>query len=404
MASGRGGAKTVLSLKESPERFLATVQIGITVVSATAAALGGASLATWIEPVLAQVPVLEPHAERLALGLVIVGVSYLSIVLGELVPKSLALRGAERYALLVGPPLMGLAWLARPLVWVLTVSSNGVLKPFGDRTTFTETRHSAEELQQLVEEASRAGTVHPHAGEIAARALEFGELTAGEVMVPRQQVVMLPRHAPPDEVQRILLEHTHTRLPVYEGRMDNVVGYASVKDLLALAWEQKLIVLEDVVRPPYFVPESQRAVVLLQDMRKRRVPLAMVVDEQGGMAGIVTFEDLLEELVGDIFSEHEREVPEPLYLEADGSVVANGNLPLREVNRHLQIKLAEDGDWSTLAGLCLTLAERIPLMGEKLALPNGITLEILDASPRRVRKVRVRPPQQRRGPPEEALP
>ena len=389
---GRSSARAVLALRKQPERFLATVQIGITVVSATAAAFGGASLAKRIEPLLAEIAWLAEHAEGLALALVIAAVSYLSIVLGELVPKSLALRAAERYALFVGRPLLGLSYLTRPLVWLLSSSANLLLKPFGDQTTFAETRHSVEELQQLVEEATQAGAVHPGAAEIATRALELPELTAADVMVPRQDVVAISRAASFDELRRILLEHTKSRMPVYQGRIDNVVGYIAIKDLLALAWEGKLIVLEDVIRPPFFVPESKKAVELLQEMRARRVPFAIVVDEHGGMAGIVTIEDLIEELVGEIFTEHERELAQVLTPEADGSVVVEGVTAIRELNRELDFDLPDEGPWTTVAGLVLARAGRMPSAGESFTLDDGVVLEVLDASPRRIRTIRVRPP------------
>lgn len=386
-AEGRRDAHAVLLLRENPERLLATVQVGITLVSATAAAFGGHSIAGRIAPIFAR---LSPrHADDLALAVVIIGVSFLTIVIGELVPKSLALRGAERYALLVGRTLLALSWLARPLVWFFTASSNLVLKPFGDRTNFTEAGHSAEELQAIVDEATRAGTVHPGAGEIVSRALDFPELTALDVMIPREEVVVLPRHASPEHVQRILLEHLHTRLPVYEGRIDNIVGYVSVKDLLAVAWERKLIILEDVMRPAHFVPESNKAVDLLQTMQKRRMPFVIVVDEQGSMSGIITMEDLVEELVGEIFSEHARVVPDRIQQEIGGTALVAGSAPVRDINRELGIGLPEDGDWSTIAGLCLAFAGRIPVPGERIGLPNGIVLEIVEASPRRIRSVRV---------------
>jgi putative hemolysin len=389
---GRGSARAVLALRKEPERFLATVQVGITVVGAAAAAVGGASLAARLEPLFARVPWLEEHAEGAALGVVIAAVSYLSIVVGELVPKSLALRGAERYALLIARPLLGLSWLARPLVWLLSASANLVLRPFGDRTTFIEARHSAEELREIVEEASQAGTIPPEAGEIAARAFDLSELTAADVRVPRQDVVMIARDATREDIRRILLEHRYSRFPVYEGNADNVVGYLTVKDALALAWERNLITVQDIIREPFFVPDSKPAVALLNEMRAQRLPFAIIVDEHGGMSGIVTLEDLVEELVGKIVTEHARQATDGIRKEPDGSVVVSGTTPVREINRALDVELPEEGEWNTIAGLCLVLAGRVPSRGETFTLPNGATLEILDATSRRIRAVRVRPP------------
>jgi putative hemolysin len=388
-AQGKGSARAVLALRAQPETFLATVQVGITVVGATAAAFGGSSLAKRLEPYLALNAWMEQHAEGVALAIVISAVSYLSIVIGELVPKSLALRGAETYALLVSRPLLLLSTVAKPLVWLLSSSANVLLRPFGDSTTFTETRHSPGELQQLVEEAAQAGTVHPEAAEIAARALSLPELTVAEVMVPRQEVVAISQDASMEELRRVLLEQTHSRLPVYEGTIDNVVGYLSVKDVLAVAWEQQLLILRDVIRPAFFVPEMKMAVDLLKELRARRLPFAIVVDEHGGLSGIVTMEDLLEELVGEIFHEHEVDRTDSIRPSGDDSVVVDGSAPIRDVNRSLDVSLPDDGDYTTLAGLVLELSGRMPRVGDKLSLPSGLTLEVVDASPRRVRTVRL---------------
>lgn len=390
----RRGARAVLALRNEPERFLATVQIGITVVGATAAAFGGATLAGRLSPFFEGLGLRPDSADDVALALVVAVVSYLSIVVGELVPKSLALRHSEGYALLIARPLLALSWAARPLVWLLTASSNAILRPFHDHTTFTEARHSAEEVQHLVEEAARAGTVHPDAGEIASRAIDFADLTAADVMLPRQEVVMLPRHATTEEVQRVLLEQAHSRIPIYAERIDNVVGYINVKDVLALAWQRDLIVLDDLMRQPFFVPDSKPAIDLLREMRARRVMIAFVVDEQGGMEGIVTLEDLVEELVGEIFSEYEQHVPENIRQEAGGTVLVAAATPIRDVNRALDLNLPEDDEWNTIAGICLTLAGRIPAVGERIAIPNNAVLEIVDATPRRVRTVRIHPHQE----------
>ena len=282
---GSGAARAVKALRDNPERLLATVQIGITVVGSTAAAFGGASIAQRLNGPLEALGLSPQRAQDVAFALVVGMVSYLSLVLGELVPKSLALRYSERYALLVGPPMRGLSKLMTPIVWWLTFSSNLVLRLFKDKTSFTESRLSPEELQQLVEEAARSGSVHPRTGEIASRAFELADLTVADIMVPRTKVVALRRHATPEEVRRMLLEEGHSRMPVYEGDLDHITGYVVAKDLLAFALEQQLILLEDVLRPAYFVPEMMRALDVLQQMQTRRIQLAIVVDEQGGSRG-----------------------------------------------------------------------------------------------------------------------
>lgn len=391
-AQGSGAARALEALRESPERFLATVQIGITVVGATAGAFGGATLADDLTPVLAAVGPLEPWAPQLALAVVVTGVSYLSLVFGELIPKSLALKAPESFALVMGWPLYWLSIAARPLVWFFTASSNVFLRFFRNRTSFVEARLSPEELTQMVDEAAQAGTLDARAGAIASRALRLPSLTASEVMVPRSQVVALRRGATREEVRQVLLEHTHSRFPVVGGEPDQIIGYISVKDVLFVAWEEPLFVLEDLLRPAFFVPRAKSVVDLLTEMRARRIPFAVVVEEHGGMAGIVAMEDLLEELVGEIFSEHVRNVPELFRREPDGSVVVLGSVTIRDVNRELGLKLPEEGDWTTVAGLCLGLALRIPEVGERVVTGNGITLEVVDASPRRVRAVRILPP------------
>ncbi|WP_044900630.1 hemolysin family protein [Myxococcus stipitatus] len=389
---GSSSAKAVEALRADPERFLATVQIGITVIGATAAAFGGASIANRLAPLLANLGLPAETADEVALAGVVVIVSYLSLVLGELVPKSLALRAGERYALLIGPPLRGLSWLMRPVVWFLTASSNVVLRLFGDKTNFSESRLSAEELQALVEEAAKQGSLDPRAGEIAARAFEMGELTVGELMVTREQIIALRRHASAEEIRQTLLEHGHSRMPVFEGTMDNIVGYVIAKDLLGVAWEGHLIVLEDVMRPAFFLVETMRAMDALKELQRRRMQLAVVVDERGGVVGLLTIEDLVEEMVGDILSESE--TPEELVVrESPVAAVVQGSAAIRDINRELGLDLDENQDYSTVAGLSIALAGgAIPEPGTKLQTKNGLELEVLEATPRRVRTVRIHLP------------
>jgi len=379
-------ALAVKSLRDAPERFLATVQICMTTVGTAAAAFGGARMEHSLGPAMASIGL----GAGASLAVVIIFVTFLELVIGELVPKSLALRYSDRYSFFVARPLLVLSSVMRPLVWVLTLVSNFFLRFFGDRTTFSEARLSRDELQQLVEEAAKTGSVDPRASEIASRALGFGEVTVAEVMVPRNRVAALRRGSPPEEIQRAILEEGHSRMPVYDNNIDNIVGYVVARDVLALAWEKGLVVLEDILRPAHKVPESTRALDLLREMQRRRTQMAIVVDDNGGLSGLVTTEDLIEELVGDIMSEDD--VPEQYFTrEPGGTILVQGWAAVRKVNRDLHLDLPVGKDRTTIAGLCMSLAQAIPQAGEKLTTDNGTVLEVIEASPRRVRRVRIHP-------------
>jgi putative hemolysin len=386
---GSTRATAAIDLRAHPERFLATVQIGISVISATAAAFGGSRVAADIAPYIARVPFLAAEAEEIALALIIAAVAYLSLVLGELVPKSLALRSAESYALWIATPLAAVAWLARPLVWFLTASSNCVLRLFGDRTSFTETRYSSEELQQLVDEAASAGPVDPDVGEIASRALDLHDLDVSAVMVPRRALVAVPRKATIADIAAITRDKGIARVLVHEGDLDKITGYLAVRDALAAAVLQPVSSVEPYVRPVPFVPETMAATAVLKQLQAQGVPLAVVVDEQGTVLGLVTVEDLVEEIVGEILSEGE--TPAPAYRrEADGSVLIPAATPIHELSRDLEIDLPDPESASTVGGLAIELAGRIPVVGEKFPVQHWV-LEIAEASHRRVKAVRIRP-------------
>jgi putative hemolysin len=391
VAEGRRGAGAVRWLREEPERFLATVQIGLTVIGTTAAAFGGEALAHHVGDRLREVPVLGRYAATLGLVVVIAGISFLEIVVGELVPKSLALRMAERYSLLIGPALRAMASVVKPLVWVLTGASNVVLRLFGDSTSFTEARLSPEEIQELVEEAARVGSLDKSASEIASRAIDFQELRAVDVMVPRSLVVTVAKDASREALERVTREARFSRLPVFDGSEENIVGYVTLRDLLGPALRGDSVSLEAHLRPIKFSPGNVHAVVLLKELQSDRTPLAMLVDEVGTIVGLVTVEDLVEALVGDILSEND---PAPIQVrrEDDGSYLVVGSLPVHEVNRAIDFDLPESDRYSTLAGLCIVLAGHIPKTGDVIAVPGGVTLEVVEASARRVKQVRVRRP------------
>ena len=356
-------------------------------LGATTAVFGGSRLE---EP-------LSAWLERLGLGraagpiafvLVIGLVSYLSLVLGELVPKSLALRAPERFSLLIAKPLGRLSWLFRPVVWLLTTSSNVVLRPFRDRTNFSESRLSPDELQQLVEEAAEAGALDASSGEIASRAIDLGRLEVGALMVPRRRIVALDVESTRAHVLSVLESAPHARYPVFEGSLEHPIGYVLTRELYGPIVRDKLD-LRRLVRPVTYFPETAPATKVLRELQSSKQQLALVLDEQGGLAGLVSVEDVAEELFGEILEEHEVE-RELARLADDGTLVAAGDAPVHEIERLMGEELAHGSTATTMAGLLAHLEGRVPRVGDRVAVSPRVEAEVLEATPRRVGKLRLR--------------
>jgi putative hemolysin len=384
---GNPAAKAALRLRKTPESLLATIQIGITVIGATTAVFGGARLE---EPLTAMLHGLGfgGAAEWLSIVIVIGLVSYLSLVLGELVPKSLALRSPERFALLVSTPLVGLAALARPLVWLLTASSNAILRPFHDRTTFTESRLSPDELQQLVEESAEAGALHGSAGEIASRAIDLSRLRVNALMIPPAKIVAIDVHASQPEVLGVLRSRPHARYPVHEGRADRICGYVLARDVYD-AIVRGTLSLRTLVRPLPFYPATTPAIDVLRALQAARRQLCLLADERGAIAGLVTIEDIAEDLFGEILEEHETHRP-LAWPEPDATHVALGEAPVHEVSRMLDEDLGVGAAATTMAALVAEMAGRVPAVGERMLVGPRVEAEVLEATPRQVAKVRLR--------------
>lgn len=381
-------ARSAQALRENPERFLATVQVGITVIGTTAGAFGGSTLALHLIPFFQSIAWLRPYAEETAVGLVVVFISYLSIVVGELVPKSLAMRIPTVYGRMIATPLLGLSKVSSPAVRLLAASSNLLLKAFGDRTSFTEARLSTDEIRHMVEDAAKVGSLHPGASSIASRALEFSELTVVDVMVPRHLVVSVPADANLQALAAQLARTPFSRLPIHGDTKDEMLGYLAAKDLVLRA--DSATCAGDLLRKPIYVPESLQAIRLLKRLQRERQQIAFVVDEQGAFAGLVTMEDLLEELVGDIFSEFREEAVQEIRWAEDGTAVLPASTPLREINRHLGLELEEGPSWTTLGGLCLAVTGRVPVPGEIIALGEALEAEVISTHGPRIVTVRLR--------------
>jgi magnesium and cobalt exporter, CNNM family len=387
-SGGSRAARSALRLRRSPEALLATVQIGITVIGATTAAFGGTRLALPLTGILTRLGA-GSAAPNLALGLVIGGVSYLSLVLGELVPKSLALRAPERFALLIASPLIGVAALSKPLVWLLTASSNLVLRPFKDHTSFSETRLSPEELQLLVEESASAGALHAESAKIASLALQLADRKANALMVPRTKIVSFEVGASESQVLELLQAEPHTRYPVYEGNAERIIGYVLRADVFAAILGKRLAI-GSLLRTVSFFPQTTAALDVLRALQASKQQLALLVDEQGGIAGLITIEDIAEYLMGAIMEEHE--APRQLVWQ-DGdehTIIALGETPIHEVSRSLDVALPDTTTATTIAGLLTETTGRMPTAGERVMLGPHVEAEVLEATPRQISKLRLR--------------
>jgi putative hemolysin len=386
-AEGDRRARALQRLKADPDRFLATVQIGVTVVGTLASAVGGAAAVEQLEPMLAEAspPWLARVAEPLAVGLVVFAIAYLSLVVGELFPKSLAVRHAEGLALAVARPIELFQRLTGPAVAVLTLSSRVLLRLVGQKGETRSPFVTLDDLKAMVSEAGEQGLVEP---EFLHGAIEFHDRDVHEIMTPRTRVVALRAHMDVREALRVAADSGHTRFPVLDGDWDNVAGIVYARDLFpaALAGAESLAPL---LQEPLLVPGTKGAAELLQEMRRSRQQMALVVDEHGVVAGVVTIEDLVEVIVGEIHDEHE--VPERRFASLGGGVhEAEGSVPLHELESEHGLRLPRGPGYVTLAGLVLDRLGRVPEGGEAIE-AGGHRLTVLAVEGRRIARVRIEP-------------
>jgi putative hemolysin len=383
---GNARAASALRLKEDPDRFLATVQVGVTLVGTLASAVGGVAAIERLEPWIASLPWpwFRALAEPLAVAVVVVAIAYFSLVVGELVPKSLAVRHAETLALWVAPFIEWTGRLAHPAVAVLTASSRLLLRLLRQEGTDPAPFHSLEDLKAIAEEAGRQGVVREG---IVAGAVEFHERDVREVMTPRPRIAALRAQATIDEAVRLIRETGHSRYPVFEGQLDNVVGFVYARDVYDAALAGTEAPLPSLVRPALSVPASKPATALLELMRTRGVHVALVVDEHGSLEGLVTLEDLVEVIVGEIHDEHR--VPMPLVKKlGEGRLEVDGSVPIHELDTDHDLDLPESPSYVTLAGLVLERLGHIPQPGQSVLVPP-YRLTVLALEGRRVARIRV---------------
>ena len=407
-AEGNRAARLVQSAKNNPTRFISGTQLGVTVCSLLLGWIGETTFAQIIQGVLDYILILSGQqadpsnqititAHAIASVLALFLITFFHITLGEQVPKILALERAESLILFAVQPVAVLAWIFRPFISLLNLSTNLVLKVLGLEYSGEERAvHSPEELQLLVTQAARAGLLTGPERELVQRAFTFGDQTAGEVMVPRTEIIALPIDSTIQDALRVAQRYRHTRFPVYEKTIDNVTGILSTKDLLSVAVRRHPRsslsdnTLRRLVRPALVVPQGASVIEVLARMKAARQPMAVVLDEFGGTAGIVTLKDLVERLLGEIGDEYAPATQEIRTL-ADGTIVADGLALVEDVNAKLGTRF-DASEVDSLGGLVFSRIGRRPQVGDEVDIGGGWQARVERLDGLRVARVRLLPP------------
>lgn len=388
---GNRRARTALGLAAEPTAFLSSVQIGITLIGILAGAYGGARVAGHLQPYLAATPALERWSDELALGVVVAAITVASVILGELVPKRLALGAPERVAMLVAPAMRRFAGFMRPAVAFLTASTNLVFRLLRIRESGDQAV-TEEDIRALIAQGRASGAVHAGEAEIVSRALRLGDRPVAALMTPRPEIEWLDLAAPPAEIRRQLLALNHPAVPVARGSVDDVVGMLRVRDLLVPALRGDPLDLESRVRPALFVPESLTVLRLMERLRESRSELAIVLDEYGGVLGLVTRTDVLDDLVMGLPGTS-RDEADLVVAREDGSWLVDGACTLQDFEDRTgltSIALRTSPGVRTVAGLILSELGRVPQVGDVVML-EGHRLEVVDMDGLRIDRVLVVP-------------
>jgi putative hemolysin len=388
IGEGSRAAGRVKTLQDRMDQFLATVQIGVTVCGTLAGVLGGLFASRYLEPALAGSPAtrLVPAA-LLASGAVGLAIVYVELVFGELVPKALALRYTDAIALLVSAPFLVMARASRWVVLLLSASTRAVLRLFGIRGESDVAFVSEEEIKHLVKAGRQQGVLDQTGMEIIHSVFDFKDTPVRNVMVPRPKIFALSVDTPPAEVGALIVEGGFSRIPAYEGSIDNVVGLVYIKDALRLMEKRQPVVIRKIVKPAHLVPETKKVGELLKELQKRHSHMAIVVDEHGSVAGLVTLEDLIEEIVGEIQDEYDWE-EKPVERMRDGSLVVEGTLAAADLRDRYDVPLPESGEFATVAGFMLEQLGSVPKGGEVVTL-EGWRFTVVDVERNRISKVKI---------------
>jgi len=396
---GSKGAAAALQLAEHPSRFFSTIQIGLTLCNIVAGAYGGANVADHLAEKLAAWPEVASYAHGLAIGIVVVGITFVTLILGELVPKRLAVSRPEAISAAIGRGMALLSRIAGPVVWFLSAVTELVLLLIPMRHG-SEPAVTDEEVKLLMQQGTEAGHFHPAEKSIVDMALRLGDRRVSALMTPRTQVDWLDLADPVEATKQKIRDSTYSRFPVAEGGRRHIVGVVEVKDLLAAQLAGRGFDIRAVMKPPLYIPESAPALKALESFRRTGAPIALIVDEYGDFQGIVTLEDLLEALVGDLPEPGQAEEP-AVAQRADGSWLVDGMLPIDQLKDAVgmtRLPDEEEATYQTVAGLVMDRLRRIPKATDSFEI-DDYRFEVVDMDGRRIDKVLVsrRPPESDEG-------
>ena len=389
---GSAGARQALKLLENPERFLSSVQIGITLVGVLSGAFGGAALSGYIVPWVASVPILAPFAEKIAFGIVVTGITYLSLVIGELVPKGIALRHSEKIAVTMAPPMALLAKVGSPLVWLLELSTRVLMRLLGGAGDMPS-GPTREEVRVLVREGIVTGTVDEHESDMVDGVFDLRMVLAEEIMRPKPKVVFLRMDEAPAQFWPRVAASRQTVFPIHEGSRDEISGLVSLRDLFANAASGKQRPLAELLTPPIFVSENQPALSLMETLRGSPLGAALVADEFGTIRGLITLEDLVEEIVGDLRPGTHGTEATSFRASGKDTWIVDGLMEIDDVIEQLpeleEVVEREHEPFQTLAGYIVHRLDRLPSEGESFR-EGCFEFEVVDMDRQRIDKVLIR--------------
>jgi len=387
---GSRSAKMVNDLKEKPDNFLATIQIGVTIAGTLASVVGGIIAIELLKPALLSIPIapVQAVAEPLAIGIVVIIISYAILIVGELVPKSIALHSPERTACLTARPVHLLSRLTALPVRLLTGSTHFILRLLGIKESSERLFISEEEIKYFMKEGRMKGIFEETEEALIHSVFEFADTTVGEVMVPKPKMSAIDIASPPEEALKFIVETGFSRYPVYKDSLENIAGILYSKDVFRVLEEKSPFVIGNIFRAPYFVPDSILISRLLREMQRRRVHMAIVIDEHGDVDGLVTIEDLLEEIVGEIEDEFDVEKEGLIERLRDGTLLIDASITIRDIkDTELPFDEEDEETYNTVAGFMLSKLQRLPRGGE-FAVHKGYRFTVVDVEERRIVKVK----------------